>query len=302
MTRLRRSSIVLAVIVGAFVLVVVLVAAPALLVRHDMQGRVLTAAEYLKAINDARVLILQAVAGTAVAIGAWATWRRMRISEDELRATRDGQITDRFTRAVEQLGSEKVDIRIGAVAALARIAATSPTDRDAIVTALSAYARSHAPWPPRAGAEAQTDDLPTLAARAGDVQAVVSALGGMPVSSDGEKVRLSHTDLRRARMWQLRFDRANFGGANLSGARLGGSSCVGADFGFADLRDVQFANADLSSALLWGADLRGADLSGADLTGAEADAATRWPDGLDADARGVMTTNPKDRARIGRER
>jgi len=36
--------------------------------------------------------------------------------------TEQGQITDRYTKAVEQLGSDKLDVRIGGIYALERIA------------------------------------------------------------------------------------------------------------------------------------------------------------------------------------
>ena len=49
--------------------------------------------------NDARSSVLQSLAGLLVVVGAMATWRQVHIS-------REGQITERFTRAVDQLGSD----------------------------------------------------------------------------------------------------------------------------------------------------------------------------------------------------
>lgn len=102
---------------------------------------------------------------------------------------------------------------------------------------------------------------------------------------------------------------ADLGGADLGGAYLGGADLRyaylgSADLGSADLRyaDLRYANlrgADLGDANLrgaylryanlGGAYLRGADLGGADLRGARADQFTRWPDGFDPAARGVLT-------------
>ena len=39
------------------------------------------------------------------------------------RLTQQGQITDRYTRAIEQLGSDKLDVRLGGIYALERITA-----------------------------------------------------------------------------------------------------------------------------------------------------------------------------------
>src|SRR5215208_1920659 len=50
-----------------------------------------------------------------------------RHSED-LRQAEQGQITERFTRAIDQLGSEKLEIRLGGIYALERIAKDSPRD------------------------------------------------------------------------------------------------------------------------------------------------------------------------------
>ena len=40
--------------------------------------------------------------------------------------TEQGQVTDRYTKAIEQLGSDKLDVTIGGIYALERIARDSP--------------------------------------------------------------------------------------------------------------------------------------------------------------------------------
>jgi hypothetical protein len=55
-----------------------------------------------------------------VLLGAFFTWRQLQIS-------REGQVTDRFTRAVDQLGHPEVDVRLGGIYALERIAKDSPS-------------------------------------------------------------------------------------------------------------------------------------------------------------------------------
>ena len=47
--------------------------------------------------------------------------------------TEQGQITDRYTKAVEQLGSDKLDVRIGGIYALERIARDSATDHPTVM-------------------------------------------------------------------------------------------------------------------------------------------------------------------------
>jgi len=48
----------------------------------------------------------QILAATGLFIGAYYAWRRIDVAQE-------GQITERFTRAIDQLGSEKLEIRMG---------------------------------------------------------------------------------------------------------------------------------------------------------------------------------------------
>jgi hypothetical protein len=58
-----------------------------------------------------------------------------------------GQITDRSSKAVGQLASPSVDVRIGSIYAMERIAKNSAAHRDAILFLLGAFVRIHSPWP-----------------------------------------------------------------------------------------------------------------------------------------------------------
>ncbi|MEV4661982.1 hypothetical protein AB0J85_08515 [Micromonospora echinofusca] len=91
-----------------------------------------------------------------VAIGLYITNEANRetseANREQHRLTAQGQITDRFTKAVEQLGqpgAEKVDDRLGAIYALARIMRDSAVDQPAVVDILAAFIRVHAPAPTR---------------------------------------------------------------------------------------------------------------------------------------------------------
>ncbi len=48
------------------------------------------------------------------------------ISREELAVTREGQITDRYTAAVTNLGDSAMDVRLGGIYALQRIMQDSP--------------------------------------------------------------------------------------------------------------------------------------------------------------------------------
>jgi hypothetical protein len=48
-----------------------------------------------------------------------------------VRVSQEGRITDRFTRAVDQLGSDDLTVRLGGICALERIAGDCPRDYSA---------------------------------------------------------------------------------------------------------------------------------------------------------------------------
>ena len=59
------------------------------------------------------------------------------------RLSRESHVTDRYTKAIEQLGSEGLDVRLGAIYALERIMFDSPRDHPTIVEVLAAFVREH---------------------------------------------------------------------------------------------------------------------------------------------------------------
>ena len=56
--------------------------------------------------------------------------------------SRGGQVTDRYTKAIEQLGSEKLDVRIGGIHVLERVARGSARDHPAVMEMLAAFGRT----------------------------------------------------------------------------------------------------------------------------------------------------------------
>src|SRR5215213_5811411 len=93
------------------------------------------------------VTLAQILGGTALLSGLYFTWRTLQVN-------REGQITERFTRAIEQLGathgdnSKNLELRLGGIYALERISRESEGDHWSIMEVLTAYVRHHAPWRP----------------------------------------------------------------------------------------------------------------------------------------------------------
>jgi hypothetical protein len=196
----------------------------------DPARRIEVETDRLKLQSDTRATLLQGLAGIAVLGGAIVAARQLRLgrdqlqhnreqlqhnlqaSRDQLELSRSGQLTERFTRAIDQLGTQdQLEVVLGGIYALERIARDSPADRAAIAEVLTAYVRTHAPWPPsRPGqyvADAPAEQLPPLQTRTPDVQAALTVLGRGEFATP---LDLHGTDLRSADLI----------GASLRGARL----------------------------------------------------------------------------------
>jgi hypothetical protein len=86
----------------------------------------------LDAENDLRTAGLQMLGAIALGIGAVFTGITLIYN-------REHQITERFSRAVEQLANDYYDVRLGAIYALERIARDSRRDEEPIRNILRSY-------------------------------------------------------------------------------------------------------------------------------------------------------------------
>jgi hypothetical protein len=110
--------------------------------------------------------------------------------------SREGHVTDRYSKAVEQLGSDKLDVRIGGIYALERIARDSPRDHPMVMEVLTTFIREHLhePWPPPG------DSAPQARARSirTDVQAALTVVGRRDARRDKQAIDLTRADLSEA--------------------------------------------------------------------------------------------------------
>ena len=88
---------------------------------------------------------LAAGAGAGAAVGLMLAFRRQHHQEiatvlTDLDAT-ERRITELYTKAVEQLGSDKAPVRLGGLYALERLAQDNPAQRQTIVNVICAYLR-----------------------------------------------------------------------------------------------------------------------------------------------------------------
>jgi hypothetical protein len=173
---------------------------PALLTRQPSAG--MTAAERLKAANDVRATVIAFLLAAGAGATSWFTARSYALN-------REGHVTDRYTKAVGQLGDSQSSVRVGGLYALERIGHDSTKDRTTIIYVLGVFIREHSKAPPRG----DDDELPE------DVYAAIRIAGRLLRRSDAA-LNLRGADLHGADLSFLPADRIRLDAANLAGAQL----------------------------------------------------------------------------------
>ena len=193
---------------------------------------------------------------------------QVRISQQQVQASHDLLISNQIAKGFEQLGSDKIEVRLGGIYALEGILRMPPPDkmspdyRQPVLEALCAFVREH------------TIEMTVAAQPTTDVQAVLTVIGRRP--EELKSVDLSDANLSGAYLIGAHLSDAYLGERQLSGAHLIQANLVGAhliqaNLGRAELSNADLRAADLSGARLEEAKLNGADLSDADLTGVSLD-------------------------------
>ena len=258
-----------------------------------------------------RQTLVQMVGGAALLGGLYFTAQTLRTSQETLRVnqktletTQQGQITERFTKAIEQLGDkERLMVRLGGIHALERIAKDSESDHWPVMEVLAAFVREQAPakiiLSDSASGEGKTKETPHKQKLPSDIQAILTVLGRrIRTFGNGEidPLNLSDTnlqgaDLREAKLQGARLTRTQLQNANLIWAQLQGASLTraqlqgkgteltraqlqGASLAEAQLQDTSLFMAQLQDAILMGAQLQRAILSGAQLERANPERST----------------------------
>lgn len=206
---------------------------PPLLYRHTGTAK----DAKLRAITDTRTALLAGLIGVGALLTFWLNSRVYRITARTLEVTEQGHITERYSKAIEQLGDDRLTIRLGGIYALERIARDSQRDHPTVVEVLSAFVREETKKQatPRMeqGATQESPKTATSAPKrdasldlATDIQAAVTVLGRLP-----ELTGISRGDLTGAHLL-----RAALRGANLRETNLGRVTLREADLRGADLR------------------------------------------------------------------
>jgi hypothetical protein len=203
-----------------------------------------------------------------------------------------GQVTDRYTKAIEQLGSDRPDVRLGGIYALERVARDSARDHPTVMEVLSEFIREHSRQLPVPSADDEPGvDAPGHRARP-DVQTALTVIGRRNTAYDPKDLeietpggglidqpygpRLTGANLANADLIGAHLDSAKLAGADLTGAALDGADLTDAYLVGADLTGASIIGATLAHAYLARANFTDADLTDVDLTGAHLTGAI-WP-------------------------
>ncbi len=237
---------------------------PGLFAREDKDSRTF-AIDVVKTIISALGLIATLLAGIGLIVNYFNSQAEMQLTQQRL-------ITERFSKAVEQIGSGKEEVVIGGIYSLERIAKDSPKDQYqwTIMEVLTSYIRKNSRIRSnieQLKPEERQKALEKLPSVSIPVQAALTVIGRRKVKNDQVGDNLAETnDPNKIKILDL--SQTNLRGANLEEANLNRAKLIGANLIEANLIGADLKGAKLNGANLIGADLKGAKLNGANLIGA----------------------------------
>ena len=233
--------------------------------------------------NQYRATLAQILGGVAIGISLYYTHKRVSATEKNIIIAQEGQITERFTRAVDQLGAidhlgnPALEIRLGGIYALERISNESKKDYWPIMEILTAYVRknssneiignkkaTHLAMDIQAN-ESITNEVQKIKKVTLDTQAILTVLRRRIHSLDnGETTSLN---LRGTCLQEAYLEGAHLKGAHLEEANLNKAHLEEANLNKAHLEEANLNKARLEEANLKEANLNKAHLEGANLVG-----------------------------------
>jgi hypothetical protein len=178
---------------------------PEWMVHQTFHGPSTTPKDDAELVDSYRKTIVQAIGGLLV-------FGTLAVGLQQLKISRETQITDRFTKAIGYLGAvssqgeKQIETRLGGIYALERIAKDSPDDHWPIMEILTAYVRHNAPWR-GTGPVAEPEK---------DIQAAMTVIGRRVFVRD----RHRHINLSRVNLSGIDLPRAHLDGAIIQQAHL----------------------------------------------------------------------------------
>ncbi|MEH2182774.1 pentapeptide repeat-containing protein [Nostoc sp.] len=224
--------------------------------------------------KDINGILIQALVGFAALLSIFFTWRSLKVSEE-------GQITERFTKAINQLGDDKLEVRLGGIYALERVAKDSEKDHWTIMEVLTSFILEKSSLKEiKNNPKKQHNNLAEyyinqqgdfsnqereLGKVTTDVQAALTVIGRRDSSKDPDTgaIDLMYANLEQADLFKANFEQAKLISANFEQANLSEAKLSKADLCFARFTHANLYKADFTEAILNGVALNEAKLQGA---------------------------------------
>lgn len=263
--------------------------------------------------KDILLIISQILAGSALLGGLFFTWlgikateenirisqetatKQLELTHETLKLSQDQETSKHFTVAIQHLGSEKLQIRLGGIYALERIATEAERYHWPIMELLTTYVRENTPWKGAAVVEPEADiqailtvigrrkhrygngEVERLNFQKVDIRGAILEKAHLE-GADLRGAHLEHADLRGAHLeetllWGSHFEEANLMDSHMQGIYFRGTNLEGTKLYRADLRKIRVSpganlkRTDWNGAILDGANLSKADLQGANFYG-----------------------------------
>ncbi len=107
--------------------------------------------------DKTRLTLAQILGGAVILLGAYVAWGNFRVAQEAQMLSEEGQMTERFGRAIDQIGATDkegkpvIEIRLGGIYALEQLSRHAGADPTAdlfkpIMEVLAAYVRRNAVW------------------------------------------------------------------------------------------------------------------------------------------------------------
>ena len=174
--------------------------------------------------------VVKTIATFAAAIGLFITYQNASLDRQ---LAQERLVTDRFARAVEQIGNDKEEVVIGGIYSLERIAQDSPKDQWTIMEVLTAFVRNNSPIPPEIqkledGSEEKLKALEKLDPVNIQTRAALTVIGRRDPGQDYTSYEAPVGNIGRLDLSNSNFNGANFNGANFNDVNFNGTNFNGA--------------------------------------------------------------------------
>jgi uncharacterized protein YjbI with pentapeptide repeats len=237
----------------------------------DSKDHIAISRDLITLKNTLNSSLFQLVSGLFFFLTAYTAWWNLEISDKK-------QIAERFSKAVDQLGNDKLGVRVGGIFALEKIAETYPDEHWIVMEVLMSYIKDQSlqgksVFKPQVQEEENQTEEENIDTVTNDIQAALIVICRRNIRHDlqGKVIDLSFCDIRRADLKNAKLSNADLTGANISGANLdeadmSGAKLQGTNLSDAILKSANLRKASLKNALLNRACLEKSDLRYADLT------------------------------------